>query len=87
MTFQLKPIIDEVDKLTKVGHYHPAMALVAESLQGLPEDSADAKELREALVLLEQMAQMSQFAEELGVGPGGAHSQEYSPDWETPKDA
>ena len=81
----LQTITPQLKSLTQHGRFHEAMDLIAGILKELGEDSAERPELEEAHGIIEQMAQMSQFAQELGVGPGGTNAQEYKPDWEPPK--
>ncbi len=85
MAINMKALIAHVDELTKHGHYTQAMEAMAEALQKVDGESPEADELRDGLRLLHQMADMTQFTEELGVGPGGPQSAEYGPDW-TPKE-
>ena len=85
MSSSLKKIMRQLDNFTREGHYGAAMALVKEAQSMYPSESAEGKELAEAMVILVQMAEMAQFAEELGVGPGGSQVQEYGPDWTPPK--
>ena len=85
MSSELKAVMRQLDDLTREGHYESAMALVLEARSAYSPESAEGKELQEALTILTQMAEMAQFAQELGVGPGGSHVQEYSPDWVPPK--
>ena len=85
MSDDLKRIMNQLDNLTREGHYQAAMALVKEAQGSFPAPSKEADELEEAMTLLIQMAEMAQFARELGIGPGGTQVQEYSPDWTPPK--
>ena len=81
----LKTITPQLNTLTQHGRFHEAMDLVAWILNELEPNHPERPELEEAYGIIEQMAQMSQFAQELGVGPGGTNAQEYAPDWEPPK--
>lgn len=84
MSGNLKSIMNQLDSLTREGHYQAAMAVVQEAQVTFPAESPEGKELAEAMEMLIQMAQMAQFAKELGIGPGGSQVQEYSPDWTPP---
>ena len=84
MSSDLKRIMNQLDSLTREGHYQAAMALVKEAQSSFDEGSPEAIELEEAMTMLIQMAQMAQFARELGIGPGGSQVQEYAPDWTPP---
>ena len=84
MNSPLNRIMRQLDDMTQRGHYQAAMALVDEARKGYAEDSPEYQELNEALQMLVQMAEMAQFAKEVGVGPGGSHVQEYAPDWTPP---
>lgn len=85
MSSDMKKIMRQLDDFTRQGHYGAAMGFVKEAQSAYPPESPEGKELAEAMVILVQMAEMAQFAEELGVGPGGSHVQEYGPDWTPPK--
>ena len=85
MSSDIKTIMRQLDDFTREGHYGAAMALVKEAQSAYSPESREGKELEEAMDILVQMAEMAQFAKELGVGPGGSHVQEYGPDWVPPK--
>ena len=82
MTIQMKALLAHVDDLTRHGRYTEAMEAMAEALQKVEADRPEAEELRDGLRLLQQMADMAQFTEDLGIGPGGTQqSTEYGPGW------
>ena len=85
MAINMKALIAHVDELTKHGRYTEAMEAMAQVLQTAEPNSDEAAEIRDALRLLQQMADMAQFTEELGIGPGGTPSVEYGPGW-SPED-
>lgn len=84
MSSDLKRIMNQLDSLTREGHYQAAMALVKEAQGSFEAGSPESAELDEAMTLLIQMAEMARFAQELGIGPGGSQVQEYKPDWTPP---
>ena len=81
----LQTITPQLNSLTQHGRFHEAMDLISGILNEVGSDSPERAELEEAYGIIEQMAQMSQFAQEMGVGPGGTNAQDYPPDWKPPK--